>query len=228
MHDLAYFRNNFERIAERLAHAQQPAESRPVSRARPAAPLRHHPSRAAEGPRQRRRARRSANCGRKAPTPAEQQEQVRAMKSRDRRARRAEGAIDAEFQELLAGIPNVPHESVPVGKDADDNVEVRRVGEPPQFDFEPKAHWDLGPELGILDFERAAQDHRRPLRPVLGPGREAGARAHQFHAGRAHARARLHRSAAALPGEFGQPVTAPASCPSSRRIFSSARATISG
>jgi seryl-tRNA synthetase len=51
----------------------------------------------------------------------------------------------------------VPHESVPVGKDADDNLEMRRVGEPPKFDFEPKAHWDLGPELGILDFERATK-----------------------------------------------------------------------
>ena len=66
-------------------------------------------------------------------------------------------ALDEEFHELLAGIPNVPHESVPVGRSAEDNVEVRRVGEPPHFDFEPKAHWDIGPELGILDFERAAK-----------------------------------------------------------------------
>ena len=51
----------------------------------------------------------------------------------------------------------MPHESVPEGRSADDNVEVRRVGEPPKFDFEPKAHWDLGPELGILDFDRAAK-----------------------------------------------------------------------
>jgi seryl-tRNA synthetase len=65
--------------------------------------------------------------------------------------------LDEEFRELLAGIPNVPHESVPVGKDCEDNLEVRRVGQPRQFDFEPKAHWDLGPELGILDLERAAK-----------------------------------------------------------------------
>ena len=57
----------------------------------------------------------------------------------------------------MSGIPNTPHESVPVGHSEDDNVEVRRVGEPPQFDFEPKAHWDLGPELGILDLDRAAK-----------------------------------------------------------------------
>jgi seryl-tRNA synthetase len=66
-------------------------------------------------------------------------------------------ALDEKFRELLAGVPNVPHESVPVGKSAEDNVEVRRVGTPPQFDFTPKPHWDLGPELGILDFERAAK-----------------------------------------------------------------------
>jgi seryl-tRNA synthetase len=65
--------------------------------------------------------------------------------------------LDEKFRELLAGVPNIPHESVPIGKSAEDNVEVRRVGTPPQFDFTPKPHWDLGPELGILDFERAAK-----------------------------------------------------------------------
>jgi seryl-tRNA synthetase len=66
-------------------------------------------------------------------------------------------AIDEEFRQALASVPNMPHESVPAGKSAEDNVEVRRSGQPPQFSFEPKAHWDLGPELGILDFERAAK-----------------------------------------------------------------------
>jgi seryl-tRNA synthetase len=65
--------------------------------------------------------------------------------------------LDEKFRELLAGVPNIPHESVPVGKSAADNLEVRRVGTPPHFDFTPKPHWDLGPELGILDFERAAK-----------------------------------------------------------------------
>jgi seryl-tRNA synthetase len=65
--------------------------------------------------------------------------------------------LDEQFRELLAGIPNVPHPSVPVGRDAAANVEVRRAGEPRRFDFHPKAHWDLGPELGILDLERAAK-----------------------------------------------------------------------
>jgi seryl-tRNA synthetase len=62
---------------------------------------------------------------------------------------------DGELQELLRTIPNLPHSSVPTGRSSEDNLEVRRWGQPRQFDFEPKAHWDLGPALGILDFERA-------------------------------------------------------------------------
>lgn len=66
-------------------------------------------------------------------------------------------ARDEQLRELLSNVPNVPHESVPIGSAAGDNKEIRRWGEPRQFDFEPKAHWDLGPALGILDFERAAK-----------------------------------------------------------------------
>jgi seryl-tRNA synthetase len=65
--------------------------------------------------------------------------------------------VKAAIERFLLVVPNVPDPSVPVGRDAAANVEVRRVGEPRVFDFEPKAHWDLGPELGILDFERAAR-----------------------------------------------------------------------
>jgi seryl-tRNA synthetase len=57
----------------------------------------------------------------------------------------------------LLTIPNVPHASVPVGKSVDDNVEVRRVGTPFEFAFTPQAHWDLGPALGIIDFERGTK-----------------------------------------------------------------------
>lgn len=66
-------------------------------------------------------------------------------------------AIDAELEQLLQAIPNVPHESVPVGASEEDNVVVRQVGEPRKFGFEPKAHWDLGTDLGIMDFEAAAK-----------------------------------------------------------------------
>src|SRR3989440_9790059 len=65
--------------------------------------------------------------------------------------------LDGRLREILAGIPNLPHASVPVGKSAEDNVEVRRWGTPPKFDFTPKAHWDLGSQLGILDLERAVK-----------------------------------------------------------------------
>jgi seryl-tRNA synthetase len=64
-----------------------------------------------------------------------------------------------EYQRTAAvlNLPNLPHASVPVGKSAADNVEVRRVGEPPTFDFTPQAHWDIGPALGIIDFERGTK-----------------------------------------------------------------------
>ena len=66
-------------------------------------------------------------------------------------------ALEQKQQDLLLRIPNIPNESVPVGKDDSDNVEVRRWGDVPNFDFEPKAHWDLGADLGILDPETAAK-----------------------------------------------------------------------
>ncbi|MBQ7060326.1 MAG: serine--tRNA ligase, partial [Clostridia bacterium] len=65
--------------------------------------------------------------------------------------------IDEKFDELLMKIPNIPHESVPDGADDRDNAEMRRWGSPTEFDFEPKAHWDLGEELGILDFASAGK-----------------------------------------------------------------------
>ena len=61
------------------------------------------------------------------------------------------------LQEFLLIVPNIPHSSVPAGKDSADNVEVRRWGEIPSFNFEPKAHWDIGEELGILDFKAGAK-----------------------------------------------------------------------
>lgn len=65
--------------------------------------------------------------------------------------------IDPELEAIEQRLPNVPHESVPRGADADANRVERVIGEPRRFDFEPKAHWDLGPALGILDFERSAR-----------------------------------------------------------------------
>lgn len=65
--------------------------------------------------------------------------------------------LDNQIKDELLAIPNIPHESVVEGKSDEDNVEIRKWGEPTKFNFEPKAHWDLGVELGILDFERASK-----------------------------------------------------------------------
>lgn len=65
--------------------------------------------------------------------------------------------IDEKMEQNLLNIPNIPHESVPEGKDSEDNVEVRKFREKPQFSFAPKPHWEIGKKLGILDFERAAK-----------------------------------------------------------------------
>jgi seryl-tRNA synthetase len=77
-------------------------------------------------------------------------DQIKALEAR------LEG-IEAGLRDVLLGLPNLPDPSVPVGPDASANLELRRVGEPPRFGFTPKPHWELGPELGILDFERAAK-----------------------------------------------------------------------
>jgi seryl-tRNA synthetase len=78
--------------------------------------------------------------------------------------------LERERQAALLLLPNVPHHTVPVGRSADDNVEVRRVGDPPSFGFPPKPHWDLGTALGILDFERAARISGARFAFLLGAG----------------------------------------------------------
>jgi seryl-tRNA synthetase len=65
--------------------------------------------------------------------------------------------IEGELKELLLRIPNLVHPSVPVGKDSSDNIVVREWGKPKKFDFTPLAHWDIGPKLGIIDFERGVK-----------------------------------------------------------------------
>src|SRR6195256_1848685 len=64
---------------------------------------------------------------------------------------------ESRLREILTALPNLPHASVPVGKSAEDNIEARRWGTPPQFDFKPKPHWELGESLGVLDLERAVK-----------------------------------------------------------------------
>lgn len=78
--------------------------------------------------------------------------------------------VEARRQSSLLIIPNVPHTTVPVGRSADDNAEVRRVGTPRAFDFTPQAHWDLGPALGIIDFERGTKVAGARFTVLMGAG----------------------------------------------------------
>src|SRR3954447_26477869 len=156
MHDLSYFRNHFDRLAERLAarsNVPDLNQFRELDQQR----------RAAISQAEQLKARRNAETveigklRREGADTSDRQLQVRMLGEQISALDGQVTLLDDQFRDLLAGIPNVPHESVPTGRDAEENLEVRRCGEPPRFDFEPKAHWDLGPELGILDFERAAK-----------------------------------------------------------------------
>ena len=89
-------------------------------------------------------------------TAANLQEQ-KELKERIADAEKIAEQADARLRDILTGIPNLPDDSVPVGHSAEDNIEVRRWGTPPNFDFAPKPHWELGEGLGILDLERAAK-----------------------------------------------------------------------
>lgn len=82
------------------------------------------------------------------------------MRDVSTRIKELEGIInenEEKIKNILYTIPNIPHESVPVGRDENENVEIKKIGTPPSFDFEPKAHWDIGENLKIFDFERAAK-----------------------------------------------------------------------
>jgi seryl-tRNA synthetase len=78
--------------------------------------------------------------------------------------------VDAELQALLSGLPNIPDERTPVGKNEEDNVVVKTVGEPRKFGFKPLPHWDLGPALGIIDFERGTKITGSRFYVLSGPG----------------------------------------------------------
>src|SRR6202167_4874618 len=98
--------------------------------------------------------------------------------------------LDERLKQFLLTVPNIPHASVPVGKSAADNVEVRRWGAPPKFDFKPRPHWEIGASGGILDFQAAVKTGCAP-----------GTRPREFFPRPAHARARLHRNPSAVSGE---------------------------
>ena len=156
MYDLSYFRSHIDEIAARLAtrgNALNLDQLRELDGRRRSAI-----SQAEELKRRRNEeSMRIAEQKRAGADTAEQQKQMRALGDQIASLDEQVKALDEQFRELLAGIPNTPHESVPVGRDSDGNKEVRRVLEPRRFDFEPKAHFDLGPALGILDLERPAK-----------------------------------------------------------------------
>ena len=96
-----------------------------------------------------------------------------ASKARGQKIKQLEVELEsAERQRtiLLETLPNVPHASVPIGKSSADNVVVRTWGEPRTFEFEPKAHWDLGPHLGVIDFERATKISGSRFAVLMGAG----------------------------------------------------------
>lgn len=86
----------------------------------------------------------------------EQMAEVENLKNTLKEMEEAQRQADEALHTALAAVPNVPEDEVPVGSDEEDNIEVRKWGEPTNLDFEPKAHYDLGEDLGLLDFETAA------------------------------------------------------------------------
>ena len=156
MHDLNFFRNNLDQIAERLATKGFQLDIG-VFRA-----LDSQRRQAVTESEQLKAERNSATAEigklrKQGQDTAEQQTRVRAIGERISALDEDVRKLDDEFKDFLGRVPNVPHESVPLGRTEADNVEIHRWGSPREFSFPPKAHWDLGPELGILDMERAAK-----------------------------------------------------------------------
>jgi seryl-tRNA synthetase len=156
MYDLGYFRNNIGTIAARLADRGFTIDMEAFREL-------DSQRRGALAESEKLKAQRNAesqeigNLKKAGADTSALQQKVRDMGELIAKLDADAAALDEQFNQLMAGIPNTPHESVPTGKSAADNVEVRRWGKPPVFAFTPKAHWDLGPELGILDFDRAAK-----------------------------------------------------------------------
>lgn len=156
MHDLSWFRANLDAVADRLSTRGldfDREQFRELDRQRRAAVTESEQLKAQRNS----ESAEIAKLRRAGEDTTERQQKVREIGDRIASLEENVRQLDESFKGLLAGIPNAPHESVPVGKSADDNVEVRRWGQVPSFDFEPKSHWDLGTQLGILDFDRAAK-----------------------------------------------------------------------
>ena len=134
---------------------------------------------------------------------AERRDALKALSGEIKDLEKAREAIDAEIQTLLAGVPNIPDASVPDGTSEADNVVVREWGEEKKYDFTPKPHWELGTNLGILDFERAAKLSGARFTVLFGAAARSSALSP--HARPAHAGSRVHRGAAAVPFKGSPP-----------------------
>ena len=156
MYDLAFFRQNLDAIASRLADRGFELD---VEAFRKLDATRRELITEAEQQRaeQKRKSQDIPTLKKAGLDTSELQAELRALGDYAAQREADAAEVDEQYRQLLAGVPNTPHPSVPTGKSADDNVEVQRCGIPPAFSFQPKAHWDLGPELGLLDFERAAK-----------------------------------------------------------------------
>jgi seryl-tRNA synthetase len=156
MHDLSFFRANLASIAERLATRGYQLD---VDQFRALDAERRAALTEAEQLKAQRNAKSSDIAKRRkaGEDTTGLQDETRAMSDRISALDEKAKAVDETFRDLMAGVPNIPHESVPVGRGEQANVEIRRWGQPRQFDFEPKAHWDLGAGLKILDLERATK-----------------------------------------------------------------------
>ena len=100
--------------------------------------------------------------------------------------------VENELKDLLLSIPNTPYKDVQTGEDDSANVELRKVGQPRDFDFEPKAHWDIGTDLDILDFDRAAKISGARFTVYKGVGARLEKSRYQLYAGSAYRRSGLH------------------------------------
>ena len=156
MYDLSFFRNNLDAIAKRLADRSFTLDVEAFRKldAERRAALTESEQLKAQRNAESQEIGKLRKAGQDA---ADRQLKVRELGDRISALDQKASELDEAFRQMMAGVPNLPNESVPTGRSAEDNVEVRRWGTIPSFSFAPKAHWDLGPELGILDFERAAK-----------------------------------------------------------------------